>query len=211
MGCCGQSGGPGAGAMRMTGRMLLAALVAGTATTAAAECREDRVTVQGDFGTANFTVQVADDPQERARGLMQVEEMGTLEGMLFVYEEPGPASFWMENTLIPLDMLFAGEDGTITRIHENAVPMDRTPIPGGDEVKFVLEINGGLSERLGIEVGDVLQHPAIGEGAALPCEEPSAEGAVGEEGASNEDAPEAEEAPSTEGTLETEEAPASGG
>ena len=151
------------------GAGVLATAMALAASGAAAECREDRLTIKGDFGTANFTVRVADDPQERARGLMEVEAMGTLEGMLFVYDAPQSVSFWMENTLIPLDMIFAGPDGTITRIHENAVPLDRTPIPGGDNVQFVLEVNGGLSRRLGIEVGDVLQHPALGESAALPC------------------------------------------
>ena len=100
---------------------------------------------------------------------MFVEQMGQFEGMLFVYETPQRASFWMRNTLIPLDMLFAGADGTITRIHENAIPLDETPIPGGTEVQFVLEINGGLSARLGIEEGAVMQHPAIGADAALPC------------------------------------------
>lgn len=156
--------------MRVTVRGLTATLAACVATGAAAECRDDRVTVQGAFGAASFTVQVADDAQERARGLMHVEEMETLEGMLFVYSEPRAASFWMENTLIPLDMLFAGADGTITHIHEDAMPLDRTSIRGGEEVQFVLEINGGLSERMGIAVGDALQHPAIGEGAALPCD-----------------------------------------
>jgi uncharacterized membrane protein (UPF0127 family) len=136
---------------------------------AAAQCSPDRVTLKGGFGQANFTVDIADDPQERAQGLQGVESMPTLQGMLFVYDAPGPASFWMENTLIPLDMLFAGADGTITAIHENARPLDRTPIPGGDAVQYVLEINGGLARRLGIEVGDVMQHPAIGPGAALPC------------------------------------------
>jgi uncharacterized membrane protein (UPF0127 family) len=136
---------------------------------ARAECRDDRVTIFGDFGQARFTIRVADDAAERAQGLMHVEQMPTLEGMLFVYDKPQAASFWMENTLIPLDMLFAGPDGTIASIHENAIPMDRTPIPGGDEIQYVLEINGGLSRRLGIEVGDVMQHPAIGPAAAQPC------------------------------------------
>lgn len=139
---------------------------------AAAECRDDRVTVSGGFGQAAFTVQVADDPRERARGLMHVERMGTLEGMLFAYEAPGPASFWMANTLIPLDMIFAAPDGTITAIHADAVPLDRTSIRGGEGVQFVLEVNGGLAGRLGIAVGDTLQHPLIdalpGE-AASPC------------------------------------------
>jgi uncharacterized membrane protein (UPF0127 family) len=136
---------------------------------AQAECRDDRVTIFGDFGQARFTVAVADDRAERAKGLMHVERMGTLQGMLFVYEMPQVTSFWMENTLIPLDMLFAGPDGTITSMHENAIPMDRTSIRSDGKVQFVLEINGGLSRRLGIEVGDVLQHPAIGPSAARPC------------------------------------------
>jgi len=152
--------------MRGAAAFLLGVLATG----AGAECRDDRATIQGDFGEAHFSVQVADDAAERAQGLMNVAEMATLQGMLFVYDSPQPVSFWMRNTLIPLDMIFAGPDGTVTAIHENAVPLDETPIPGGDAVQFVLEVNGGLTDRLGIEAGDVLQHPAIGEGAALPCE-----------------------------------------
>jgi uncharacterized membrane protein (UPF0127 family) len=67
-------------------------------------------------------------------------------------------------------MLFADPTGRITRIHENAVPLDETSIDGGEGVQFVLEINGGLAARLGIEEGDVMQHPAFGEVAAAPCE-----------------------------------------
>ncbi len=151
-------------------RRLAPVVVAILATGASADCRDDRVTIEGGFGEAHFTVQVADDAAERAQGLMNVPEMATLQGMLFVYDAPQPVSFWMRNTLIPLDMVFAGADGTITAIHENAVPLDETPIPGGDAVQYVLEVNGGLTGRLGIEPGDVLQHPSIGEGAALPCE-----------------------------------------
>ncbi|NAZ37894.1 DUF192 domain-containing protein [Rubellimicrobium sp. CFH 75288] len=152
----------------LSGAILGALLAAATA--AAAECREDRVTVLGGFGRAAFTVEVADDAPSRAQGLMHVESLGPYEGMLFVYDAPQSVAFWMENTLIPLDMIFAGADGTVTRIHENAIPLDRTPIPGGEDVQFVLEVNGGTAARLGIAPGDVLQHPAIGgEGAAAPC------------------------------------------
>ncbi len=136
-----------------------------------AVCADDKVTVSGDWGQATFTVQVADDPQERSRGLMFVEEMATLSGMLFIYEEPQAVSFWMKNTLIPLDMLFASPVGEILAIHENAVPGDLTPIPGGDGVQMVLEINGGLASRLGMDVGDVMQHPSFGVEAILPCSE----------------------------------------
>jgi len=128
---------------------------------AAAACAPDTVTVRGAFGEAAFRVEIADDPEERAQGLMFVEEMPTFEGMLFVYESPRRASFWMHNTLIPLDMLFADPGGVITRIHQNAIPLDRTSIDGGEGVLYVLEINGGLSERFGIAEGDRLIHPVI--------------------------------------------------
>ncbi|MCG3267557.1 DUF192 domain-containing protein [Yoonia sp. I 8.24] len=140
---------------------------------ASAACSPDRVTVGGDWGQAHFHVTVADDNAERAQGLMFVEQMPIMTGMLFVYEHPQSVSFWMRNTLIPLDMLFVAPDGEILAIHENAVPLDTTPIPGGDGVQMVLEINGGLSSRLGIVAGDVLQHPSFGAQAILPCDEKS--------------------------------------
>ncbi len=133
---------------------------------AALACAPGAVTIEGGFGTARFSVAVADDDAERARGLMYVEEMPLMAGMLFVYDRPQRVSFWMRNTLIPLDMLFAGADGTIGRIHANAIPLDETPIPGGEAVQFVLEINGGVADRLGVVPGDRLHHPAI-----APCPE----------------------------------------
>ncbi len=136
-----------------------------------AVCADDKLTIQGDFGQATFSIDVADDPQERAQGLMFVEQMPTLSGMLFIYERPQSVSFWMKNTLIPLDMIFAAPDGEILRIHENAIPGDLTPIPGGDGVQMVLEINGGLSSRLGLTEGAVMQHPSFGADAILPCDE----------------------------------------
>jgi len=148
---------------------LAVALFVASAGMAHAACSADHVTVKGDFGQARFQIELADDPEERAQGLMFVEQMATLEGMLFIYETPRRATFWMRNTLIPLDMLFAGPDGVITHIHENAIPLDETTIDGGEGVLAVLEINGGLSSRLGIAAGDILQHPAFGADAALPC------------------------------------------
>lgn len=135
-----------------------------------AACADDAVTVLGEFGQARFKVDIADTNETRAEGLMFVEEMSILEGMLFIYDSPIRATFWMRNTLIPLDMLFADETGTIVTLHENAIPLDETVIDGGPGVLAVLEINGGLSARLGIKEGDVLQHAAFGDAAAAPCE-----------------------------------------
>lgn len=148
--------------------LLAAALFA--ASGASASCQDGSVDLRGAFGTASFDVEVADDPRERARGLMYVEELGAAEGMLFVYERAQPAAFWMRNTLIPLDMLFMGDDGTVTHIHENAVPLDETPIPGGDAVRYVLEVPGGTVGRLGIGIGAELRHPLVEPSPAWPCD-----------------------------------------
>lgn len=134
-----------------------------------ASCTDDTVTVSGPWGRANFKVEIADDPAERSQGLMFVEQMPTLSGMLFIYEQPQSVAFWMKNTLIPLDMLFVSPTGEVLALHENAIPGDLTPIPGGEGVQMVLEINAGLVARLGIGVGDVLQHPSFGPDAILPC------------------------------------------
>ena len=90
--------------------------------------------------------------------------------MLFIYEEPQLLAFWMRNTLIPLDMIFVDRFGEVQKVHSNAVPLDETPIDGGRDVLAVLEINGGLAARLGIEPGTELRHPAFDQAeAAWPC------------------------------------------
>lgn len=137
---------------------------------AEAACSVDRLDLRWEGGRESFSVAVADDAKERARGLMFVETMPLSGGMLFVYDAPRRVSFWMKNTLIPLDMVFADATGTVTRVQANAIPGDLTPVDGGDNVQFVLEINGGLAGKLGIVPGAVLRHPAIpASGAAWPC------------------------------------------
>lgn len=150
--------------------LVAAVLMAASVLPVSAACRDDVVELRGDWGSVRIRAEIADTPAERAQGLMNVPEMPRLSGMLFVYERPQSVSFWMENTLIPLDMLFADATGMVTRIHENAIPLDRTPIPGGDDIQFVLEVNGGLSSDLGITVGTQMRHPSIEQDAAIwPC------------------------------------------
>jgi uncharacterized membrane protein (UPF0127 family) len=146
------------------------AAVFGFAGAAFAACSQDTVSVRGDFGSAQFTVEVADSSSERSRGLMFVEQMATTQGMLFVYGHPQSVSFWMRNTLIPLDMVFVDDTGVIRNIHSMAQPLDETPIFGGTDIQFVLEINGGLADRLGMDVGDQMQHISFGNAAIWPCE-----------------------------------------
>ncbi|MEL7025906.1 MAG: DUF192 domain-containing protein [Pseudomonadota bacterium] len=136
-----------------------------------ASCADDQVELRGEFGSARFTVEVADDGPERSQGLMNRASMPMSAGMLFVYPAPQRATFWMRNTLIPLDMIFADETGVVTHIHQNAVPLDETTIDGGTGVQFVLEINGGLAGPMGLEPGVELRHPLIDQAdAAWKCE-----------------------------------------
>ncbi len=133
---------------------------------AAPDCSAGVVDLRWDGGQARFAVEIADDLAERARGLMFREEMPAAAGMLFVYDRPQAASYWMKNTLIPLDIIFIGADGTVTRVARMARPHDETPIPGGSAIQFVLEINGGLATGLGLRQGAVLRHPAIDQTVA---------------------------------------------
>ena len=148
--------------------MIWLALLVGVAQ---ASCRDDRVDLRGPWGQARFTVEIADTDALRAQGLMHRERLARSAGMLFIYEAPTSPSFWMRNTLIPLDMLFVDPTGQVTRLHENAQPHDETPIPGGANVLMVLEINGGLSAMLGISEGSEMRHPRLDQDTALwPCE-----------------------------------------
>ena len=105
-----------------------------------------------------FEVELA----QRARGLMFREKLGPYEGMLFDFYKEAPVSFWMKNTLIPLDMIFIAADGTIRSIHANAVPHSTESIPSQFPVRAVLEINGGSAKLLGIKPGDKVLHPIFG-------------------------------------------------
>ena len=143
---------------------------AGATFAAEMECAPDRLDIRGDFGEARFTVELADEPQEQRLGLMFRESLAASQGMLFVYPWPGSPSFWMRNTLIPLDMLFITPGGVVQHVHAEAIPHDETPINGGQGVLAVLEIKGGLAEAIGIEAGDQIRHPAFGATAAWACE-----------------------------------------
>lgn len=138
---------------------------------ALADCSADRADLVWPGGKAGFSVEIADTADERALGLMFREKMPASVGMLFVYERSQTVAFWMKNTLLPLDMLFMDEAGRVQHIARDARPGDETPIPGGDGIRFVLEINGGLAARLGIPEGAALVHPAVDQDrAAARCQ-----------------------------------------
>lgn len=154
--------------------MLLGALWLGLTflgSTAQAACSDARVELRGEWGQARFSVEIADTDALRAQGLMNRETLPRSAGMLFIFESPTSPSFWMRNTLIPLDMIFVDPTGTVAHVHHNAIPHDTTPIPGGDNILMVLEINGGLSQAMGIDVGSELRHPRLeADMAVWPCD-----------------------------------------
>jgi uncharacterized membrane protein (UPF0127 family) len=106
----------------------------------------------------HFDVELALTPTEMSTGLMFRNDMDDDKGMLFFFGQEQELSFWMKNTLIPLDIIFIKADGTIHYVHENAIPHDLTSIPSQGLVISVLEINAGLSRKLGISVGDKIKH-----------------------------------------------------
>lgn len=104
--------------------------------------------------THAFTVEIAGTSMEQAKGLMFRTELADNAGMLFPFPQPKVASFWMKNTVIPLDIIFVRTNGTIESIAENTIPYSTAPVAAGEPVGAVLELRGGLTAELGIAAGD---------------------------------------------------------
>lgn len=119
------------------------------------------VTAKGDRHV--FDAEIARTPSEQAYGLMNRTSMAPDHGMLFVFNDEIERSFWMKNTLIPLDMIFIRGDGVIHRIHPSAIPHDLTPVFSQGPARAVLELNGGRAADLGIKAGDRVIHKTFGK------------------------------------------------
>jgi hypothetical protein len=114
------------------------------------------VIIHSATGDHAFTAEVAATPDEQERGLMFRTSVDPDGGMLFPYDPPQAISFWMKNTLVPLDIVFIGVDGRIVRVAAEAVPLSLDPIPSGAPVSGVLELRGGRAAELGIREGDAV-------------------------------------------------------
>lgn len=110
--------------------------------------------VTADKSRFDVRVELAQNDEERARGLMYRRSLGVNEGMLFIFPDETVLSFWMRNTYLPLDMLFIRADGTIAGIVENAEPETETPRTIGQPSRYVLEVNAGWARRNGVKAGD---------------------------------------------------------
>lgn len=144
---CSSSGGPGA-------------TISGVATEARhpeSGLRVIPLTVARGNKVHRFDVEVAGTETEQAKGLMFRTHMGADEGMIFPMRPARPASFWMRNTVLSLDIIFIGTDGRITNIAANTVPYSEAPLPSTGLVKGVLELNAGRAAELGIQPGDKVE------------------------------------------------------
>jgi uncharacterized membrane protein (UPF0127 family) len=122
------------------------------------------LTIASTNGKHVFSVELAKTPAEQEKGLMFRTGIPKDQGMLFApypAEGGGPreANFWMKNTPSSLDIIFIRADGTIARVAENTVPFSEAPVPSGEPVAAVLEINGGRASELGIAEGDGVTWP----------------------------------------------------
>jgi uncharacterized membrane protein (UPF0127 family) len=129
-----------------------------------ADCADSHVHLSGTWGTAQFTVEVADDDTERAKGLMYRDVMGKFSGMLFVYNQPQEAAFWMKNTKISLDILYFNSEGRLVDVHANTIPGDLTPLRSSRPIQYVLEINAGMVKMLKLGSDTVLNHVSLDQG-----------------------------------------------
>ncbi|MEM7695125.1 MAG: DUF192 domain-containing protein [Pseudomonadota bacterium] len=112
-------------------------------------------------GTHDLTVEMADDPIERATGLMWRESMPDDRGMLFDFGNEGERSFWMRNTILSLDIIYIRADGSVLSIAKGTEPFSLAAIPSNGPARFVLEVNAGVADALSLAPGDRLIHARI--------------------------------------------------
>jgi uncharacterized membrane protein (UPF0127 family) len=146
--------------LRLPGALTLAMLLSASA---AAAQNVEPLAIESADERFEFQVEVAVTPAERSRGLMYRRELADDRGMLFDFGNTGPASMWMRNTYIPLDMLFIEPDGRIRKIAAETEPHSEEVISSGGPVRAVLELRGGITGELGIEPGDQIIHPMFAE------------------------------------------------
>ena len=127
----------------------------------AADGLMDKATIVTTESQHVFTVELAVTSKARQQGLMHRRELPRNVGMLFIFPSLGPQSFWMKDTLIPLDILFLEANGRVVHVHHDAQPRSLMPIAPKVTALAVLEINGGLSRELGIKPGDFVHHPSL--------------------------------------------------
>jgi uncharacterized membrane protein (UPF0127 family) len=139
---------------------------AAVATPLSRPLQRSSLVVDTPHGPARFLVEIAADNASRMKGLMFRKEMPPDSGMLFEFPDDHFRSFWMKNTILPLDMLFIRADGTISSIAQNTTPYSLDVVTSREPVRAVLEINAGRSAALGITAGEKVHGAFFGQAAS---------------------------------------------
>ncbi len=103
---------------------------------------------------SKIDIEIADDDQQRELGLMMRRSMNEDNGMLFIFPFETFQAFWMKNTIIPLDILYVNAQNEIVKIYKNTEPYSENSLPSGKPAIYVVEVNGGYSDKYGINEGD---------------------------------------------------------
>ena len=143
--------------------LALAVLFAAIPAYALVTYKTSELTIFTAAGPRKFTIELALDGPQMEQGLMFRRSLAPDAGMLFDFQTPTNVTMWMKNTLIPLDMLFLDSAGQVIDIHERAVPQSLDMISAKAPARYVIELNGGTAERLGIKPGDRATSPYIGK------------------------------------------------
>jgi uncharacterized protein len=114
------------------------------------------VFLRGDKRLRKIDVEIAENDAERQKGLMFRPYLSDSVGMLFVFNESTPQSFWMKNTMISLDIIYVGQDKKIVSIQKKAKPYSEDSLPSFGNAQYVVEVNGGYCDKYGIQVGDTI-------------------------------------------------------
>lgn len=134
---------------------------AGASSAVATPVRNDQAILLTSTGAHPFSIEIADDPIERSRGLMFREEMARDHGMLFDFGDEAERFFWMKNTPLSLDIIYIRGDGTVVSIAAGTTPFSTDSIPSDGPAQFVLEVNAGVADEIGLAPGDTLLHRRV--------------------------------------------------
>ena len=160
---------------RLLALLALASLCAGSAAALGkrapapfADLEQADVRIITPSGRHDFKVWIADTEQSRERGLMFVKSLPAGHGMLFLFERPRFASFWMKDTYLSLDIVFIAPDGVVVNIARDTEPLSLRTIESQAPVRGALEVQAGTAARIGLVPGSHVLHPAFGSPSGNP-------------------------------------------
>lgn len=102
----------------------------------------------------HIIIEIADNDEERSQGLMYRSAMADSLGMLFIFDREQEQSFWMKNTIMTLDIMYANAEGEILTMYKYTTPYSEAPIPSYQKAQYVVEVAGGFTDRYNIQIGD---------------------------------------------------------